>query len=62
MTIFLVTIFVLLFLVLDFGFCTLLFKGLCWAFGWAFTWHYAVGFWIILLVLQAIFGAPRRKS
>lgn len=32
-----------------------LFKIICWCFGFIFSWRLAVGFWIILAVLEVVF-------
>jgi len=40
---------------IDFLFAVLLLKGICWAFGLTFSYKYAFGIWLILLLLQGYF-------
>lgn len=40
----------------SFALTTLLIAGICWAFGWVFSWKIAFGVWLILWILQSVFG------
>ena len=33
--------------------------GICWAFHLTFTWRYALGIWLILLILRSIFRSGK---
>ena len=36
-------------------------KVICWAFGLAFTWKVALGIWVVMLMLQSIFGSGSKS-
>lgn len=42
-------------LLASFGFTALLVKGLCWAFGYTFSWKIAFGIWILLTLVGEAF-------
>lgn len=53
-----IAVIILLFVVLlgvDFLISALIVKGICWAFGMAFSWKLAIGVWLIISLLQAAF-------
>lgn len=39
----------------SFGFTALLVKGVCWAFGYAFSWKTAFGIWLLILLVGGAF-------
>ena len=41
---------------ISFGITGLIIKGICWAFGFAFSWKLAFGIWLILALVGSIFG------
>lgn len=41
---------------ISFGITGLIIKGICWAFGFAFSWKLAFGVWLILALVGSIFG------
>ena len=45
--------------ILDFALVAVIVKGVCWAFGFAFSWKIAFGVWLIVLLLHAVFFRER---
>ena len=41
---------------ISFGITGLIIKGICWAFGFAFSWKLAFGIWLILALVGRVFG------
>lgn len=44
---------------ISFGITGLIIKGICWAFGFAFSWRLALGIWLILALVGSIFGGTK---
>lgn len=44
---------------ISFGITGLIIKGICWAFGFAFSWKLAFGIWLILALVGSIFGGTK---
>ena len=44
---------------ISFGITGLIIKGICWAFGFAFSWKLAFGIWLILGIAGSIFGGTK---
>ena len=44
---------------ISFGITGLIIKGICWAFGFAFSWKLALGIWLILALVGSIFGGTK---
>lgn len=44
---------------ISFGITGLIIKGICWAFGFAFSWKLAFGIWLILVLVGSIFGGTK---
>lgn len=44
---------------ISFGITGLIIKGICWAFGLAFSWKLAFGIWLILALVGSIFGGTK---
>lgn len=44
---------------ISFGITGLIIKGICWAFGFAFSWRLALGIWLILALIGSIFGGTK---
>ena len=61
-TILVSTLLILLGYAINFGLVSLIFYGICWAFGIAFTWKIAVGIWLTYLLLSAIFRVVVKES
>ena len=40
---------------LSFAIVSAIIYGICWAFKLVFTWRFAFGIWLILLVMQSVF-------
>ena len=47
---------------ISFGLVSLIFYGICWAFGLTFTWKIAVGIWLTFLLLRAVFRVVIKES
>ena len=47
-------------LIASFGITALIVKGVCWAFGLAFSLKIAFGVWLILILARGIFGNSHR--
>ena len=61
-TILVSTFFIALSLAISFGLVSLIFYGICWAFGIAFAWKIAVGIWLTYLLLSAVFRVVVKES
>lgn len=48
-----VVLFIAFMVALDFAVSALLVKGVCWAFGFTFSWKLAFGVWLIILIVHA---------
>lgn len=44
---------------ISFGITGLIIKGICWVFGFAFSWKLAFGIWLILGIAGSIFGGTK---
>lgn len=44
---------------ISFGITGLIIKGICWAFGFAFSWKLAFGVWLILALVGSVFGGTK---
>ena len=44
---------------ISFGITGLIIKGICWAFGFAFSWKLAFGIWLILALVGSVFGGTK---
>lgn len=44
---------------ISFGITGLIIKGICWAFGLAFSWKLAFGIWLVLALVGSIFGGTK---
>ena len=44
---------------ISFGITGLIIKGICWAFGFTFSWKLALGIWLILALVGSIFGGTK---
>ena len=44
---------------ISFGITGLIIKGICWAFGFAFSWKLAFGIWLILTLVGSVFGGTK---
>ena len=44
---------------ISFGITGLIIKGICWAFGFAFSWKLALGIWLILALVGSVFGGTK---
>lgn len=42
--------------VIGFGITSGILYGICWAFGFKFTWKLAIGVYLVLILLKAIFS------
>ena len=47
------------FYAIGFGITGLIIKGICWAFGFAFSWKLAFGVWLILALVGSVFGGTK---
>lgn len=50
-----IILFFVVLLGVDFLISALIVKGICWAFGMTFSWKMAIGVWLIMALLQAVF-------
>lgn len=44
---------------IGFGLTGLVIKGICWAFGFAFSWKLAFGVWLILVLVGSVFSGTK---
>lgn len=49
----------IVFWVISFCFSSLIVYGICWAFGFSFTWKLAIGIWLILTVLKNVLSSNK---
>lgn len=47
---------------LSFGLTTILFYGICWAFGWCFSWKIAFGVWLVLIFINLTLKPTVKKE
>ena len=43
----------------SFGITGLIIKGICWAFGFAFSWRLAFGVWLVSILIGSAFGGTK---
>lgn len=44
---------------ISFGITGLIIKGICWAFGFAFSWKLAFGIWLMMALVGTVFGGTK---
>ncbi len=44
---------------ISFGITGLIIKGICWAFGFAFSWKLALGIWLVMALVGSVFGGTK---
>ena len=49
---FMIVFIICLAMILSFGVTALIIKGICWAFGFIFTWKLAFGIWLVCLLIS----------
>lgn len=52
---------ILLAIAIGFGITSGLVYVVCWTFGFKFTWKIAIGIYLILVILKALFHNPKNK-
>lgn len=56
-----IVIFTIIALVFSYGFTALLIKGICFSFGWNFSWKIAFGVWLILMMISGVIKNGQTK-
>ncbi len=51
--------FVVLMLALSFALTSAIIYGICWAFKLVFTWRFAFGIWLILLIMRSVLRSDK---
>ena len=47
---------------ISFGITGLIIKGVCWAFGLAFSWRLAFGIWLIMILVKGLFDGSKNNK
>lgn len=58
-TTFIFIIVIAVFVGISFSITGLIVKGICWAFGFVFSWKIAFGVWLVLILLGGITGSVK---